>query len=195
MGDWFQTIVDTEATSGEAQGLAANVLDWLIADGFISAERTDCVLGADAGHAPGTRYGEAVEDPDPELVNVWSNGLHVTVGRTVFDAGQGEPSAVTCPHCATEMPLVDEHWSPIEERWARFEDAVGSWAEGHDEPVACPSCDRTAPVHTWLWADDYFAFGHLGFTFWNWPTLRPEFVVDFSRRLGGHRTVLLEGKL
>src|SRR5688500_12920603 len=32
MGDWFQTIVDTEATSGEAQGLAANVLDWLIAD-------------------------------------------------------------------------------------------------------------------------------------------------------------------
>lgn len=195
MGDWFQTIVDTEATPGEAQGLAGNILDWLIADGFVSAERTDCVLGADAGHAPGTRYGEAVEDPDPGLVNVWSNGLHVTVGRTVFDAGQGEPSAVTCPHCAAKMPLGDEHWSLIEETWAQFRDALESWGEGHDEPVACPSCHRTAPVHTWLWADDYFAFGHLGFTFWNWPTLRPEFVADFSRRLGGHRTVLLEGKL
>lgn len=195
MGDWFQTIVDTEATPGEAQGLAANILDWLIGDGFVAAERTDCVLGADAGHAPGPRYGAAVEDPDPELVNVWSNGLHVSVGRTVFDAGQGEPSAVTCPHCATEIPLVDEPWSPIEERWAPFMEAMESWAEGHDEPVACPSCGRTAPVHTWLWADDYFAFGHLGFTFWNWPTLRPEFVVDFARRLGGHRTVLLEGKL
>lgn len=195
MGDWFQTIVDTEATPGEAQGLAANILDWLIADGVISAERTDCVLGADAGHAPGARYGEAVGDPDPELVNVWSNGLHVTVGRTVFDAGQGEPSAVTCPHCAAEMRLVDECWSLIEERWDRFRGAMGSWAEGDDAPVACPACGRTAPVHTWRWADDCFAFGHLGFTFWNWPELRPEFVVDFSRRLGGHRTVLVEGKL
>jgi hypothetical protein len=195
MGDWFQTIVDTEATSGEAQRLAAHVLDWLVADGFVAAERTDCVLGADAGHAPGARCGEAVEEPDPELFGVWSNGLHVTVGRTVFDAGQGEPTAVTCPHCATEIPLVDECWSLVEESWDRFRGAVGSWAEGHDEPVACPSCDRTAPVHTWLWADDHFAFGHLGFTFWNWPALRPGFVGDFSHRLGGHRTVLLEGKL
>ncbi|CAM5315436.1 hypothetical protein [Streptomyces narbonensis] len=195
MGDWFQTIVDTEATPEEVQGLAANVLDWLIADGFVSAERTDCVLGADAGHAPGPRYGEAVKDPDPELAHMWSNGLHVTVERTVFDAGQGEPSAVTCPHCTAEVPLVDERWSPLDEKWALFADAVGSWAEGEDEPVACPSCGRTAPVHTWRWADDYFAFGHLGFTFWNWPTLRPEFVADFSRRLVGHRTVLLEGKL
>ncbi|MGW0664168.1 hypothetical protein [Streptodolium elevatio] len=195
MGDWFQTIVDIEATPEEAQVLAANILDWLIADGFVSAERTDCVLGADTGHAPGTRYGEAVEDPDPELVNVWSNGLQVTVERTVFDAGQGEPTAVTCPHCAAEMPLGDEHGPLVEETWARFMDAMESWGEGHDEPVACPSCGRTAPVHTWLWADNYFAFGHLGFTFWNWSTLRPEFVVDFARRLGGHRTVLLEGKL
>ncbi|MFF0739025.1 hypothetical protein ACFYVL_01380 [Streptomyces sp. NPDC004111] len=195
MGDWFQTIVDTEAAPEEAQALAGNILDWLIADGVVAAERTDCVLGADAGHPPGTRFAEAVEDPDPELVNVWSNGLHVAVGRTVFDAGQGEPSAVTCPHCAAETSLVDEYWSPIDEAWDRFRDAVGSWADGDDEPVACPSCTRTAPVHTWLWADDYFAFGHLGFTFWNWPVLRPEFVAEFSRRLGGHRTVLLGGKL
>jgi hypothetical protein len=195
MGDWFQTIVDTDATPGEAQRLAANTLDWLIADGFIAAERTGCVLGADAGHAPGRRYGEAVEDPDPRLVSVQSNGLHVTVGRTIFDAGQGDPSAVTCPHCAAEITLVDEHRSLIEEKWARVSNALDSWADGHDAPVECPSCLRAAPVHTWLWADDYFAFGHLGFTFWNWARLRPDFLADFSRRLGGHRTVLLEGKL
>lgn len=195
MGDWFRTIVDTEATPDEARGLAAGVLDWLIADGFVSAERTDCVLGADAGHAPGTRYGEAVQDPDPALAALWSNGLHITVGRTVFDAGQGEPSAVTCPHCAAETPLVDAYWSPVEENWAPFGEAVAAWSEGDDAPVACPSCGRTAPVHTWHWAGDHFAFGHLGFTFWNWPALRPEFVADLSHRLGGHRTVLLEGKL
>ncbi|WP_372350992.1 hypothetical protein [Streptomyces sp. KL116D] len=94
------------------------------------------------------------------------------------------------------MPLVDEYWSPIEEAWDRFKEAVEPWAEGSTiEPVACPSCGRTAPVHAWHWANDYFAFGHLGFTFWNRSKLRPEFLVDLSRRLGGHRTVLLEGKL
>ncbi|SDK43245.1 hypothetical protein [Streptomyces indicus] len=195
MGDWFRTIVDTEATAEEAQELAAGLLDWLIADGYVVAERTDCVLGADAGHAPGPRYAEAVVEPDPGLAALWSNGLHITVERTVFDAGQGEPTAVTCPHCATEVPFVDERWMPVEGNWELFADAVHSWADGDDEPVACPSCGRTAPVHTWRWADDYFAFGRLGFTFWNWPELRPEFLAEFSRRLGGHRTVLLEGKL
>lgn len=197
MGDYFQTIVDTEATPGEAQQLAADVLDWLIAERFVAAERTDCVLGADAGHPPGERYGEAVDQPDPELVKLWSNGLHIAVGRTVFDAGQGEPEAVTCPHCAAETKLVDRCWELDMEKWAPFRDATEAWSEGYDDDslVPCASCDRSAPVHAWQWADDYFAFGHLGFTFWNWPPLRPEFVANLSRQLGGHRTVVLEGKL
>ncbi|NGN64786.1 hypothetical protein G5C51_12850 [Streptomyces sp. A7024] len=195
MGDWFQTIVVTDATPGEAQQLADNVLGWLIADGIVSAERTDCVLGSELGHPPGPRYAAAVEDADPELVKLWSNGLDIAVGRTVFDTGQGEPEAVTCPHCAAEVRLVDEGWQLIDEKWDHFRDAVHSWPEGEEEPVACVSCGRSAAVHVWQWADDCFVFGHLGFTFWNWPTLRPGFVTDVAHRLGDHRIVLLEGKL
>lgn len=43
--------------------------------------------------------------------------------------------------------------------------------------------------------NDYFAFGQLGFTFGNWTMLRDGCVAEFSRRLGGHRTVELGGKL
>ncbi|MFF4951702.1 hypothetical protein [Streptomyces chattanoogensis] len=33
-----------------------------------------------------------------------------------------------------------------------------------------------------------------GSKFWNWDALRPGFVAELTRRLGGHRTVELEGK-
>ncbi|MGW1658352.1 hypothetical protein [Streptomyces atratus] len=47
MGDHFQTIVDLDATEQDAARLGAGLLDWLIADGIVSAERTDCVLDND----------------------------------------------------------------------------------------------------------------------------------------------------
>nr|BFE60964.1 hypothetical protein GCM10020063_054900 [Dactylosporangium thailandense] len=42
MGDWFQTIADLDATAEEAPGLADVVVADLVADGIVSAERTDC---------------------------------------------------------------------------------------------------------------------------------------------------------
>jgi hypothetical protein len=38
-------------------------------------------------------------------------------------------------------------------------------------------------------------FGHLGFTFHNWPPLRAAFIEEFARHLSGHRIVLLDGKI
>ncbi|MFB6876516.1 hypothetical protein [Streptomyces sp. NPDC056323] len=45
------------------------------------------------------------------------------------------------------------------------------------------------------WEDDYYACGHLGFTFWGWAELTSDFTWEIGRKLGGHRTVLLAGKL
>ncbi|GAA2081622.1 hypothetical protein [Actinomadura alba] len=99
----------------------------------------------------------------------------------------GRAPVVTCPHCAAEVELVDEAWEP-------FDEVLNGWAEGRDAIIACPACAQPVEPTSWKWADDYFALGHLGFTFWNWPPLRPEFVAEFTHRLGGHRTVLLAGK-
>ncbi|MEV4000607.1 hypothetical protein [Actinomadura sp. NPDC049753] len=197
MGDWFQKIIDVEAGAEDAERLAVRVRDWLISGGIVLAERTDCVLGAEGGHPPGPAVGQALEDPssDDGWQSLWTNGLDITVGRTIFDAGQGDPVAVTCPHCTSEIRLVDDHWQPIDEAWAPFSEVFTEWSEGYDGVIACPSCGKPVEPSAWKWAEDYFALGHLGFTFWNWPELKQDFVAEVGRQLGGHRTVLLAGKL
>lgn len=73
MGNHFQTIVDLHATPADATALAARGLDWLVAEGIVRAERTDCVLGAPLGHPPGPLWAKAVEQVDWEP----SDGLKV----------------------------------------------------------------------------------------------------------------------
>lgn len=193
MGDWSQTIVDAEAGPQDADRLAARVRDWLVSAGIVLAERTDCVLGSELGHPPGPNAGRALEDPssDQGWQGLWTNGLDITVGRRVFDAGQGEVEAVTCPHCAKRIRLDDDHG----EAWDLISDAFDEWLTGRDGVVACPSCGREVEPAAWRWPGDHFALGHLGFQFWNWPPLKQDFVAEVGRRLGGHRVVLLEGKL
>jgi hypothetical protein len=196
VGDWFQTIVDMQVAPQEADVLAAEVRGWLISSGIVLSERTDCVLGNDLGYPPGPCADEVVDASGwgYPWQDIWANGMDVTTGRTVFDGGQGEPMAVTCPHCSTEIELVNEDFELDDEVWAPFRDVVHGWDEGRDVIIPCPSCSRRVEPTAWKWADDYFNFGHLGFTFWNWPPFRPEFVVEFTRHLHGHRTVLIDGK-
>jgi hypothetical protein len=77
----------------------------------------------------------------------------------------------------------------------RFDEVLNGWAEGRDVVICCPACARPVTPTSWKWAENYFVLGHLGFEFWNWPSLRAEFVAEFTRRLGGHRIALLAGKL
>ncbi|MFJ7178051.1 hypothetical protein ACIQXA_16990 [Streptomyces massasporeus] len=55
MGDHFQTIVDLDASAADAERLAGRVVDWLVTEGIVLAERTDCVLGRSLGHPPAPR--------------------------------------------------------------------------------------------------------------------------------------------
>ncbi|TDC11473.1 hypothetical protein E1267_00595 [Nonomuraea longispora] len=193
MGDWFQTIVDVEASPEEAGALADGVLSWLVSSGVVAAERTDCVIGAALGHPSGPRAGEVVDASG--WSGPWQGGLEVRVGRTVFDGGQGDPTAVTCPHCAATVELMNDDFELDREAWEPFRDVVHEWDEGYDVVIDCPSCGRPVEPAGWRWADDYFAFGHLGFRFWGWPPLRTGFVDGITVRLAGHRVVLLDGKL
>lgn len=191
MGNHFQTVVDLDATHADAPALAASGLDWLVREGTVRAELTDCVLGAPLGHPPGPAWTEAVgqEDWEPD------GGLTIKTGRTVFDSGQGDAMFAACPHCAGRVDLYTDEWEEIEGAWAPFGEAVEAWYDTGHAAVDCPRCRRPGDLTTWTWADDYYAFGHLGFEFWDWPEFSPSFLEEFSRALGGHRTVLVGGKL
>ncbi|KUM72401.1 hypothetical protein [Streptomyces curacoi] len=193
MGDHFQTIVDLAASPQQAPHLAERVVEWLVAEGIVLAERTDCVLGQPLGHPPGPHWQRAV-GPDDADWDPW-DGLAVYTGRTVFHGGQGEPEAVSCPRCGVTTRLITDEWELIDDAWAPFSEAIDAWHKTGAARVDCPACAEAVPLTDWTWADDHFAFGHLGFEFWNWPPFTEKFRARISELLDGHRTAYVWGKL
>ncbi|MFD8234977.1 hypothetical protein ACFV20_24250 [Streptomyces sp. NPDC059696] len=193
MGDHFQTIVDLDAGGADAEPLARRVVEWLVAEGIVLAERTDCVLSLPEGYPPGPRWERAVDeaaaDDEP------GDGLAVHAVRTVFHGWPGGLEAAVCPRCSTTTRLVDDAWSMIDETWAPFSDAIETWSATGAAQVRCPACTRRVPLGEWAWNDGYFAFAHLGFEFWNWPELTPEFRSRVAELLDGHRTTYVRGKI
>lgn len=195
MGDFFQVLADVEATEAEAPALADSLVRWLAGEGVIMKDPTDCVLSADAGYPPGPSFRTAVIDPnDDRFISLRSNGVDVSTGRQVFDPGQGELGAVTCPRCDEAMQLSDPETGSPADQWEPFSDALGSWYAGGPGQVRCPHCGLPADFNDWRWDGRPFAVGFLGLTFWNWPELSTQFVRQVADHLG-HRIVLTGGKL
>ncbi|MEU4033378.1 hypothetical protein [Streptomyces collinus] len=190
MGDHFRTVVDLDATATEAPRLAARVLDLLVHEGIVRAERTDAPFG---NHLPGPHWDRAVSPEDTR----WepTDGLVVHTGRTVFHGGQGEPEWARCPRCAATARLYTDDYDRIDTAWEPFGTAMDLWYATGAADVPCPACAAAVPLPDWTWSYDYFAFGHLGFEFWNWPEFSTRFRSLITGALDGHRTVLVRGKL
>ena len=182
MGDWFQSVVDTDASEIEAPQLGADVVHWLVSEGIVRTELTDCVLGSDQGHPPGPQYEKAVDTRNDNLLELWTNGVEVIAKRNVFAACQGGLE-LFCTACSHRFAPGDE--------WAR---AVGEWYEMTGSGrVRCPCCGRVQTIDEWE-HDPPWGFGNLGFTFWNWPPLKKTFVKQIADCLK-HQVVLVFGKL
>lgn len=195
MGDYFQTVVDRDVTEADAASLAARVVAWLVAEGVIGPDRTEPGFGSGPGHPPGPRMAAVVDSRG--WSEPWQGGaVDVVTGRTVFDAGQGaDPSSAECPRCERSTEFHDEDWDEIPGAWDPFAAAIHAWEAGGEAPVPCAHCGTASPLAEWTGMEDCFAFGCLGLTFWGWPELTPAFLTALDRRLDGHRTALVSGKL
>jgi ribosomal protein S27AE len=185
MGDWFEVIADVEATAEEADRLAADMLAWLVERGIVMAEQTDCVLGG-LGYAPGPNYTAAVTEPDANLHRLQTNGLNVVTGQTVFYSMGVD--RIICPRCGAVVVDQDDELS-----WPRFSASIDDWYAGGSGIQTCERCGEAAGLNDWHWSPPW-GFGYLGFEFWNWPRLNPDFIAEVSGRLG-HRIVTPCGKL
>jgi hypothetical protein len=174
VSDSAQILVAIDCPPEEAPVYGEAVLGWLVEHGVVEREVSDCVLGGDGrGYPPGPELDTAVEGGVDVTRGLWTNGLAIVVGRTVFDGGANGVE-LRCPRCAATFEPQDD--------W--FE-AAASWAEGDDGArYSCPSCglEQTLPEWTGPWP---WGFGHLGLEFWNWPPLRREFVDELSELLPG----------
>lgn len=182
MADSFQSIVDPEATAAEAPALAGRVLRWLIDEHIVVGDRTDCILG-DGGYAPGPAYVKATAAPDKYLLEMRTNRVEVVSTRTVFHNG-ALGFEIVCSSCGGRFEPPSGCWG----------DAVGEWYDGSGVGMlACSGCGAARAITDWQ-HDPPFGFGHVGFTFWNWPRLTEEFVSQVGKQLG-HRVFVVLGKL
>jgi hypothetical protein len=182
MGDYFQIIVDKDATEKDAPVLGSSIRDWLILEGIIGREMKDNVLGSDLGYPPGPNYGKAVDEEIDNLQELWTNGLDIIAKRTVFNSMPGGVELV-CAGCGLRFEPPDE-WS----------EAISEWYDQRGPGnLGCHGCNGVRPITEWQ-HEPPWGFGYLGFQFWNWPPLKESFIEEVSRRLG-HRVVYVEGKL
>ncbi|MGP3979421.1 hypothetical protein ACTWQF_36520 [Streptomyces sp. 8N114] len=93
------------------------------------------------------------------------------------------------------MEFYTDEWEEIEDVWEPFGEAIQRWYETGLATATCQHCGQAGDLTRWTWEDDYYAFGYLGFEFWDWPEFSPRFLERFAHALGGHRTVLVWGKL
>lgn len=196
MGDTFQIIADIEVAENAATALAGSVVNWLRDAEIIAGQRPGCVLGADVGYPPGPGYHAAVTDVDELLAGLKVNGLELTTTRSVFFPGQGEVGPVTCPQCGRDVELQDPAGDTMTAHWKLFSDAITNWMTGEPSAVTCPLCWHPTALNDWHWSVEWpVAVGFLGLTFWNWPPLGSSFIAQVQAHLGGHRIVVIRGKL
>lgn len=194
MGDHFQRIVDVEVSAEEAGPLAERMVDWLVAEGVLTREKSaDGVYSptVDEGYVPGPSWAQAVSDPG------WEPGpVAVAVGRDYHVGGQGmdEAEYADCPRCRTRTVVIDypEEFEADPEVWEPFETAIAAWKETGEGDAPCAACGAQVPVTAWQW-EPGFALGALAFDFWGWPPLSPDFLQTFATRLE-HRTSAHVGK-
>ena len=186
MGDTFQTIVDRDVSREDAPRLAERVVEWLVTEGIVLAEaEPGWALSDHPAHPPGPHWQKAVEDARwgaPEGVAVY------TEHHIFFSNWAPGPPTVTCPRCENTVTAEDD-------AWPRFDEPIDAWYKTGTADVECPACAESVPLSAWDWSHDHLAFVHLGFQFWNWPSLSEEFHARMAELLGGHRTAFLPGKI
>lgn len=189
MSYWSDAIIDCETTTPEqARELAATIVDWLIDARIIENRQCDGCRGDGPCYAPGIDYLRACTNVEPGYGNseyaTFSepglNGMRVITAREFLYHSSGNFFCpVSCPECRMDVPVKS------------FHEAGAAWLEGGSETFQCPHCDKASNLPAWSQPPGGFAM--LAFEFFNWPEFSPQFLAEFSRRLG-HRLAYFGGQ-
>ncbi len=202
MSDYFQAIVPRK-TYPDPVAKAAEILDWLITQGIIKAELTDCVLGSEGGFPPGEKYASVVQEVwNTGWVRLITNGLEVITERCYFDGySLSAPYVAQCHHCQGNLYEGMDHEAIHEDRWEEsltellrqrltlVDKAIGDWLEGGEGAISCPICGQTSLI-TQFDFETPIGLSNIGFKFWNWPEFKEEFIQAFEARLGSEITLI-----
>lgn len=167
MSDSFITVVPELVSLDKAKVLGKLVLDNLVKNRIVEKIKTDCILGG-TGHAPSTGYQLALAEKHERKLFPAINGLEVITERSIFENGGNGLDALVCPLC--DVNNIKTNWH----------EAIGEWYNNTGNGLHyCSNCKSKVPIVSYHFVPTW-AFGALGFKFWNWPTLNEEFVNDIG---------------
>ena len=182
MSDNFISLVPRNVSKSEVSVIADKVIKWLCRQNIITDIRTDCVLGSDDGYPPGANFESVTDGNEDGLLSLQTNGLALLTEKQVFDNGSHGVEAVSCPNCGHN--IIDMNWGDLINEWQN---------ETGEDKIICQNCQSTNSIVDYKF-DPAWAFGYLGFTFWNWPPFKESFIRDFET-LTGKSMVIVYGRL
>lgn len=167
MSDYTISLVSSVSRYAFAEIAVDDILKWLVSKDNVKAELSECTLG-NLGYAfsDGAQY--IVLEPHflPHQLDI--NGMEITTECTIFNTGQNGIDRIVCPNCTEN--IVDNEWD------------LDPWYQGFTDNLLCPICSTESDIHQYVF-EPKWGFSNLGFTFWNWPELKPEFIVELQEKL------------
>lgn len=147
------------------------IVNWLISSDIIKPVLSDCILDMEKlGYAVSQGAEFVTRYPEDLPFDLISNGLEIIMEREIFSTFQNGIDTLICPTC--NKNISDEDWTFFNE-----------WASGQSNNLTCPNCKIGSEIHEFK-CEPSWGFSDFGFTFWNWPEFKDEFINQFQQRLG-----------
>jgi len=170
------TYVELDVSPDLAAGRAADITDWLLAEGIVVRNPTPD-LHQPSELIPGPKAGDVAPDAY-QFLGLSNSGLDVIAERDIHHPVENyEPPP--CPSCKTPLDS-DYHYSLVED-----------WIAGTEPAVTCQNCGETNRIGDWV-HDFTFYIGNLAVRFNNWTPLSEEFTADLVSRVGTRWRLVLE---
>lgn len=182
MSDTFTSIVPINPIEKEAaENLAEKVQAWLSARKIIADSKTDCSLG-ESGYPPAENYESILIEKDPQLLELYTNGLEIISERHIFHNGGFDVEQILCSKCGAD--IIDQDW----------QNALGEWLEDSETAnITCPECKNHYSIAQYQFIPEW-GFNQFGLTFWNWNEFNSKFIQDLEALIGG-KVKIIRGRI
>lgn len=152
-----------------ANGIKAKeILDWLVSLDIVKPTLSNCILGSGKGYSISDGARQVTNSPEELPYELITNGLSIITDRKVFDTGENFTDEIICPNCKEN--IVFDEWN------------INPWNNQETNSLNCPQCGHETDINNYIFKPDW-GFSDLGFTFWNWPDFKDEFINEFKQKL------------
>ncbi|NMH89589.1 hypothetical protein [Flavivirga algicola] len=191
MSDNYITISTVKEVENPKE-LSQKIVKWLQSDEIIQSELSDCVLSTkNKGYKPGNKHVDAI-GYDENILSLNTCGVEIKTEREVFNAGAFTAmTKLECPSCNTNRfegitpqdfftdNCTEEQLNLFHTVFPEFD----KWSNNEKASLICPHCSKESSLTDYK-TDNSIAFSNFGLTFWNWPDLEKEFLMELKTKIG-----------